>query len=55
VAVGADIGVNLRLGGSGLICVPACAANGRRGVYWVDIGFHDVLSGIVSYVAMNYS
>jgi hypothetical protein len=32
--------VNLRLGGTGLVCITAGAPYGRRGVHWMDIGFH---------------
>jgi hypothetical protein len=44
VALGADVGVNLRLGGAGLVCITAGAPDGGRSVNWMDIGFHFRLS-----------
>lgn len=44
VATGADVGVNLRLGGACLVCITAGASHGRRGVNWMDVGFHRSLS-----------
>jgi hypothetical protein len=54
MALGADIGVNLRLGRSGLICVPARATNGCRGVNGMDVGFH-FGSVVTAGIALKYN
>jgi hypothetical protein len=46
VALGADVGVNLRLGRSGLVRISASAPDGGRSVNWMNIGLHVDVSSL---------
>ena len=46
VALGADVGVDLRLSGSGLVRISASTPNGGRSVNWMNIGLHFDVSSL---------